>query len=164
MFIQGKHILRRGKQEGEHHVSIYHVVCWLVGCFFWVSRPGDLLVWCDWCGHGHSAYQCQLTVALWSLVLPQSWPELTSTCREQWLEPLNVTRGCVIHRHTKECMTLVSRETVPSLLEKSLFLIAVFDLAVRYYVGSVCYSGGSCLVACLFLCFALAVSAVNGLN
>lgn len=96
-----------------------------------------------------------------STVKPGTTTVLTRA--DQYLQGM-LPVAAMIHGHTKECMTLVSRETVPSLLEKSLFLIAVFGLAVRYYVGSVCYSGGSCLVACLFLCFALAVSAVHGLN
>lgn len=72
--------------------------------------------------------------------------------------------GGMLHGHTKECMTLVSRETVPSLLEKSLFLITVFGIVIRNYVGSVCYSERSCPASCLFLCFALIVSAVHVLN
>lgn len=38
--------------------------------------------------------------------------------------------GGMLHGHTEECVTLISRGTVPSLLETSLFLIAV-----RNYVG-----------------------------
>lgn len=70
-------ILRREKWEVKRKMGFWNIVCWLVGCLFWVSRPevfySDVTVVDMGILHTH-----QLNTAL-----TQSCPELNGTCRGQ---------------------------------------------------------------------------------